>query len=46
LPDCPIAHKPRLLYVWGIMAAMIAAYTAALAAGAMGAVVLTYLPHH
>jgi chromosome segregation ATPase len=40
-----LADKPSRLYMWGVMAAMTAAYTAALAA--MG-VLLTYLPvlHH
>ena len=36
-----LADKPSWGYNWGIRATMIAAYTAALAADAMGAVVLT-----
>lgn len=38
-----LADKPGRLYMWGVMAALTAAYTAALAA--IG-VLLTYLPHH
>ena len=38
-----LADKPSRLYMWGVMAAMTGAYTAALAA--VG-VLLTYLPHH
>jgi len=40
-----LADKPSRLYMWGVMAAMTAAYTAALAAGAARAMLLTYLPH-
>jgi predicted nuclease with TOPRIM domain len=38
-----LADKPSRLYMWGVMAAMTGAYTAALAA--IG-VLLAYLPHH
>jgi hypothetical protein len=38
-----LADKPNRLYLWGVMAALTGAYTAALAAGAMP---LTYLAHH
>jgi predicted metalloprotease with PDZ domain len=38
-----LADKPSRLYMWGVVAAMTGAYTAALAA--VG-VLLTYLPHH
>jgi hypothetical protein len=38
-----LADKPSRLYMWGVMAALTGAYTAALAA--IG-VLLTYLPHH
>jgi hypothetical protein len=38
-----LADKPGRLYMWGVIAAMTAAYTAALAAIA---ILLTYLPHH
>ena len=37
-----LADKPGRLYMWGVIAAMTAAYTAALAA--VG-ILLTYLPH-
>ncbi len=37
-----LAEKPSRLYMWGVMAAMTGAYTAALAA--IG-VLLSYLPH-
>lgn len=38
-----LAEKPSRLYMWGVMAALTGAYTAALAA--IG-VLLTYLPAH
>jgi hypothetical protein len=41
-----LADKPSRHCNWSVRAAMIAAYTAALAAGATGAVVLTHSPHH
>ncbi|HEX4237780.1 MAG TPA: hypothetical protein VHZ64_07575 [Xanthobacteraceae bacterium] len=39
-----LAYRPSRR--WGIRAAMAAAYTAAIAAGAVSALLLTYLPHH
>jgi hypothetical protein len=41
-----LADKPSRHYSWSVRAAMTAAYTVALAAGATGAMVLTYLMHH
>jgi hypothetical protein len=41
-PRAELADSPSRLYMWGVMAAMTGAYTAALAA--VG-VLLTYLPH-
>jgi hypothetical protein len=45
-----LSDKPDRHYNWRVRAAMTAAFTAALAAGATGAIViaiiLTYLPHH
>jgi hypothetical protein len=35
-----VTDKPSRLYMWGVMAAMTTAYTAAVG------VLLTYLPHH
>ena len=41
-----LADNPSRHYNWRLRAAMTAAYTAALAAGATGAIILTYLTHH
>jgi hypothetical protein len=44
--NAELADRPRRRYNTSVRAAMIAAYTAVLAAGAMGPIVLTHLPHH
>ena len=44
--ESELADKPSRHYNWSVRAAMTAAYTVALAAGATGAMVLTYLMHH